>query len=46
MADDLSNNRYVDMKIYDITKPQHSSTNLLYVGANGYALSELGRISR
>jgi hypothetical protein len=34
------------MKIYDIIKPQHSSTNLLYVVANGYELSEFGRISR
>jgi hypothetical protein len=45
MADDLSNSRYVDMKIYDIIKAQHSSTNLLYVGANGYALSKLDTIS-
>jgi len=27
------------MKIYDIIKTQHSSTNLLYVVANGYVLS-------
>jgi triphosphoribosyl-dephospho-CoA synthetase len=38
--------RYDDMKIYGIIKGQHSSTNLLYVVANGYVLSELGRISR
>jgi hypothetical protein len=46
MAADLSKSRYVDMKIYDTIKPQHSSTDLLYVAANGYVLSELGRISR
>jgi hypothetical protein len=46
MTDDLSNSRYADIKIYDIIKPQHSSTNLLYVGANVYVLLELGRISR
>jgi hypothetical protein len=46
MADDLRNSRYVDMTIYDIIKPQHSSTDLLYVAAIGYVLSELGRISR
>jgi hypothetical protein len=34
------------MTIYDIIKPQHSSTDLLYVAAKGYVLSELGRISR
>jgi hypothetical protein len=34
------------MTIYDIIKPQHLSTDLLYVAANGYVLSELGRISR
>jgi hypothetical protein len=34
------------MKIYDIIKPQPSPTNLFYVDANGYVLSELGRLSR
>ena len=34
------------MKIYDIIKPLHSSTNVLYVVADGYVLSELDRIYR